>query len=106
MNSALLRQEVIRLLKYRKSQTDFGEYIDDWVFEGTYRAGVLSQAMSRAVAQNELMFPESRTLVMRKYVPVEEQDRIEWDGRQWQINSIVDNKYYNDKTVIITKIEQ
>lgn len=106
MNAALLRQEVIDILKYKTVKTDFGEYIDEWVYGGSFRAGVLSQSMSRTVAQNELMFPESRTLIMRTYVPIEESDRIEWDGKQWQVESIVKNKYFNDKEVVITSVEQ
>lgn len=106
MNSAQLRQEVIRLIKPVRVQSELGSYYDNWECYGIYRAGLLTQTMTREMLNGEIQFPKTKTFLTRTYVPIAEGDRLEWNDKLWQVESIIDNKYYNDKEIYVTLVEE
>ena len=106
MNTALLRQEQIEILRPEVTKTDFGEYFEVYKPIGTFRAGLLTQSMSRTVRNNEIVFPQSKTMVVRSYVPIREADHVLWNGIEWRAESIIHNKYFNDIEIVMTKVEK
>lgn len=106
MNSAQLRQEIIKLISPVYVQSALGSYTEEWQEIGIYRAGLLNQTMNREMLNGEIQFPKTKTFITRTYVPVKEGDRLEWNGKKWQVESIIDNKYYNDKEIYVTLVEE
>ena len=106
MNSALLRQEKIDLYSPVLVGDGYGHYNTEWKYEKSVRAGVLNKSMNRVVDNGEVVYDKTTHLVVRSYVQIQEDWQIEWNGYKWQIISIVDNKYYLDKEIIVAKIEE
>lgn len=105
MNSALLRQEEIEFYSPVYDEDGLGEYPKDWKFEHTARAGLINQSMNRTFDAERVGYDLSKTFVVRRYVKVEEDWRIKWNGKFYYIISIDINKYYNDKTILVDIVE-
>lgn len=106
MNTALLRQEKIILIKPISVRTEYGSFHNEWEEAGSYRAGILTQSMNRIMNNDEIQFPQQKTFIVRHYVPVKEGDRIKWDDKLWTVESIIKNKYYNDIEIYVDKVEE
>lgn len=106
MNTALLRQEKINIYRHIITQTEFGDYEDNLVFVKSVRAGVLNQSQNKIFLNDELQFPQTRKFIVRSYVDVKENDVIEWNGHKWTVDSVITNKYYNDKEIETTVINE
>lgn len=108
MNSAQLRMETLEFYSPKYKDNGFGVYEDpkDWEFEHTARAGLLNQSMNRAIEADEVVFNKVRTFIVRTYVKVNDNWRIKWNNSFWQIESIVENKYYLDKEIVCSKIDE
>lgn len=106
MNSALLRQEIIELYSPVVTENALGEYETSWKCEGTTRAGLLNQMMNRTFDVERVGYDLSKTFVIRRYVKIEENWRIKWNGKLYYIISIDINKYFNDKTILVDIVEE
>ncbi len=92
----------IKIYKQEKIKSDYGDEKYKLTFVCNTRAGVDFSSQNRTITNDELQYVESRTFLIRYYVPINEFDIIEYDNKQWIINTINDNKPYQQKTVIAT----
>lgn len=86
--------------------TDFGNTTQTWQRFYTTRASVLHNGGTRLNQNDEIFYPNNKTFIVRHYVPVVEKMRIHYQGKMYQITSIVPNKYYNDKEIYTTLVNE
>lgn len=104
MNSSLLREQ-IEIYSVPIEQTEYGTIKEGTpVLKYTTRAYVQFDNQARVVSEGEVYYPTDRTIIVRAYVSVDERDRIKWDNKFWKILSINKNKYYNNKEIRVTEI--
>lgn len=97
-------KEQIELWQYTVTTTDFGDTNKVWTLYYTTRANIRYDSGNRTNQNNEVFYPQNRTFIVRYYVPVKETMRIKYDDKFWQIESIAPDKYYNDKVIIATLV--
>ena len=86
--------------------TDFGNTTQTWQRFYTTRASVLHNGGTRLNQNDEIFYPNNKTFIVRHYVPVVEKMRIHYQGKKYQITSIVPNKWYNDKEIYTTLVNE
>lgn len=77
--------------------TDYGDSKTEYELHYTTHANMLYNSGTRTVENDEIVYPNNKTFIVRHYVPVEEPMRVKFEGQFYQIISINPNKYYNDK---------
>lgn len=98
MKAGMLK-ESISLYKPIVTKSDFGGTNVTYESFYTTRAAVLWNSGSRVNENNEIVFPQYKTFIMRTYVPITEQTRIKFNGKFYRVESIELNKKYNDLQV-------
>lgn len=89
--------ELIDIYKQTKEMTPYGEVRDKYVEKRcSTRAFVKFNSENKVTQEGEVIFTTNRTFIVRNYVPVDEYDEIEWNGKRYSIVSINRNKYYNN----------
>lgn len=86
--------------------TDFGNTTQTWQLFYTTRASVLHNGGTRLNQNDEIFYPNNKTFIVRHYVPVVEKMRIHYQCKMYQITSIVPNKWYNDKEIYTTLVNE
>ena len=86
--------------------TDFGNTTQTWQRFYTTRAAVMHNGGTRLNQNDEIFYPNNKTFIVRHYVPVVEKMRIKFQGKMYQITSIIPNKYYNDKEIYTTLVNE
>lgn len=86
--------------------TDFGNTTQTWQRFYTTRASVLHNGGTRLNQNDEIFYPNNKTFIVRHYVPVVEKMRIHYQGKMYQITSIIPNKYFNDKEIYTTLVNE
>ena len=86
--------------------TDFGNTTQTWKRFYTTRASVLHNGGTRLNQNDEIFYPNNKTFIVRHYVPVVEKMRIHYQGKKYQITSIIPNRYYNDKEIYTTLVNE
>ena len=86
--------------------TDFGNTTQTWQRFYTTRASVLHNGGTRLNQNDEIFYPNNKTFIVRHYVPVVEKMRIKFQGKMYQITSIIPNKWYNDKEIYTTLVNE
>lgn len=86
--------------------TDFGNTTQTWQRVYTTRAAVLHNGGTRLNQNDEIFYPNNKTFIVRHYVPVVEKMRIHFQGKKYQITSIIPNKWYNDKEIYTTLVNE
>jgi hypothetical protein len=105
MNSAKLREERIKIYKPVTVTTDYGDFKEEITFVTECRAGVLTQQMNREFSNDQISYPETRTLLVRNYVPIDDGYVIRWDKKWWMVESYIRNKYFNNIEITIKKYD-
>lgn len=95
MNSALLRKS-IEILSLQTESTVYGNNKSTYVHKCNARCHTIFSSQSEVVSEGEVLFPVTRTFIVRNNTNVIETDRIVYDNKQWKINSINRNEYYNN----------
>lgn len=103
MNAALLKF-VIDIYQLDTEKTEYGTIKTSYSKKYHTRAYVQFNSENQVVSEGEVWFPVNRTFIVRAYVPVIETDIIEFEGKRYRILSINENKFYNDKAIITTLI--
>lgn len=86
--------------------TDFGNTTQTWQRFYTTRAAVMHNGGTRLNQNDEIFYPNNKTFIVRHYVPVVEKMRIHYQGKKYQITSIIPNKYFNDKEIYTTLVNE
>lgn len=105
MRSGLLT-EVIKILQPQKIQSDYGEEKFEYVDWYTTRARVDFDPASRTVENDEVLFNTVLRLTVRLYVPVQDLDAIEWNGKRYRIISIQPKREFNEKYITVELINE
>lgn len=105
MKSGILR-ESIEIWEYTVSTSDYGDTTKTWTKSYTTRANVRYNSGNKVNQNDEVFYPRTRTFIVRYYVPVSEPNRVKYDGKFWQIESIAPDRFYNDKVIIATLVNE
>ena len=99
MNTALLRQCKIDVYRPTRTQNSFGEWDDIYTFYKTYRAGLLAQTMNKNVTEDEYYHPMFKEFIVRAYADIKETDRVKFEDKLYNITSVEQNQYFNNKQI-------
>lgn len=99
MNTVLLRQCKIKVYKPTRVQNAFGEWDEQWMFYKSYRAGLLSQSMNKNVTEDEYFHPQYKEFIVRAYADIKETYRIQFEDNMYNITSVEQNQYFNNKQI-------
>lgn len=105
MNAAILRHP-IDILELVTEKTEYGTIQTHYELKYSTRAHVKFNSQQQIISEGEIYYPDTRTFIVRAYVPVVETDRIRWDGNDYDITSINKNIYYNDIEIICNKVNK
>lgn len=91
--------EPIQILKLQQSSNDFGEQFDMYVPCCKTRAEITPISGSRTNDNNEIFYAHTYRFVVRRYVDVDDFDRIMWKNKMYRILNIDDDRTYNQKVI-------
>lgn len=91
--------EQIQILKLIEKTNDFGEPMDFYEHSCTTRANVTPLSGGRTDDNHEIFYAHTYKFIVRRYVDVEDFDRILWKGKQYRILNIDDDRVYNQKII-------
>ena len=103
-DTSAFRQEKILLFKPVKVKSEYGSYLEDIEYITSARAGVLTKSMNREFSDDAIRYPESRTLIVRNHVPVDDNYVILWDHHWWRVTSYIRNKFFQNIEITISKV--
>ena len=88
--------EPIKIFHPTVNYNEFGEANEEYKEVYTTRAKVDHNSGTRTVENNEIVFDYTKTFNVRSYVPVCDDDRIEWQGKMYRILTTQQRREYND----------
>ena len=92
-------QESIQILKLVPETNDYGESMDYYVPCCTTRANVPPLSGGRTDENHEIFYAHTYMFIVRRYVKVDDFDRILWKDKQYRILNIDDDRVYNQKII-------
>lgn len=98
MKAGILKER-IEIHEPRIITTEYGDSKTEYSLFYVTRANVKYNSGSRVTENDEIVYPHSKTFIVRHYVPVKEPMRIKFEDNFYRIISINSNKYYNDKKI-------
>lgn len=98
MRAGLL-SERIEILQPDVATNDFGEESTNWVSIYTTKARLVHTGGNRTIQNDEIFYSYTKTFQIRNYVPVQEYDRILWNGKQYRILDIEPDKQQQQITI-------
>lgn len=105
MKAGILREK-IEIWEPNIEVTAYGTHKKTYVFSYSTRANVTYNSGTRTTENDEIVYPNNKTFIVRHYVPVKEPMRIKYEDKFYQIQSINPNKYYNDKEIYTTLVNE
>lgn len=106
MDAAKLR-DPIKIYALTTTMSDYGEvtaHHDTLKYET--RAFVKFNNETLTTQEGEVIYTTDRTFIVRHYVPIDERDEIEFEGKRYTIISINKNRYYNNIEIYTTEKNQ
>lgn len=91
--------EVIEIFQPQIDKNEYGEQVQVYVKCYTTRAHVEYNSGNRNIENNEVVFNYNRTFHIRRYVQVNENYQIKWQGKYYRILSIEDVRPWNEKII-------
>ena len=79
--------------------TEFGDSKINYELCYTTRAFVKYNSGSRVNENNEVFYPNSKTFIVRYYVPIAEPMRIKYEDKFYQVISVNKDQKYNNKVI-------
>lgn len=98
MRAGLLT-ETISILEKVLITNDYGEETETWVDKYTTKARLVHDGGGRVIVNDEVFYTHAKTFQVRMYVPIEDFDRIQWDGKYYRILNIEIDRTQNNKTI-------
>lgn len=98
MRAGLLKEQ-IEIWSKQLTVNEFGEEVEDWIKTYNTRARLVHDGGSRVVSNDEILFTHSKTFQIRQYVPINELDRILWNGKFYRILNIEPDGVQMNKTI-------
>ena len=98
MRAGLLKEQ-IEIWSKQLTVNEFGEEVEDWISTYKTKARLVHDGGSRVVSNDEILFTHSKTFQIRQYVPINELDRILWNGKFYRILNIEPDDVQMNKTI-------
>ena len=98
MRAGLLTEQ-IEIWSKTLAVNGFGEEVEDWIKTYQTRARLVHDGGSRVVSNDEIVFTHSKTFQIREYVPINELDRILWNGKFYRILNIEPDRVQMNQTI-------
>jgi SPP1 family predicted phage head-tail adaptor len=98
MRAGLLT-EPIEIYEKVLQNNQYGEQTEEWVLKYSTKARLVHDGGSRVIQNDEVFFAHTKTFQVRYYVPVEDYDKIKWDGKYYRILNIEPDKMMMNKTI-------
>lgn len=83
-----LLSDKITIQRAQTVKDDFGGTKTVWQDLYTTRTRKTYRSGNRVNENNEIIFAYTKTFTVRRYVPVQERDRVLWNGQKWRILSL------------------
>ena len=91
--------EIITVARLQESTNEFGEQFDAYVPCCNTRANVTPMSGGRTDDNNEIFYAHTYKFIVRRYVKIGDFDRILWNGKQYRVLNIDDDRTYNQKVI-------
>lgn len=91
--------EVITILMKHITKNDFGEEKETLVERYITRAKVIYNNGGRTNENKSIFHPYTKSFQVRYYVPVDDYDIIEWNGKQYRVLDVESNREYQYKMI-------
>lgn len=88
--------EVIKIYHPTIIVNDYGEASEVYKLSYTTRAKVDHNSGTRTIENDEIVYDYNKTFSVRSYVPVGNDDRIEWQNKMYRILTSQKRREYND----------
>ena len=98
--------ETIHIVKPTISRNTYGASSTSWSDSYICRASVKQNNGSRDVVNNEVFTHYTVEFEVRYYNQIDELDRIRWNNKLYQIESIVSERLRNRKIIITTLVNE
>lgn len=98
MRAGLL-EHVIEIWKPVVVIDEYGEQLQQMQFSRTTRARIIHKSGQQTVTNNEIVYPYLFTFETYRYNDIKEVDEIRYKGQRYNILSVVDDRYKNNKTI-------
>lgn len=98
MRAGLLT-ESIEIYEKTLVKNDYGEESENWVLKYSTKARLVHDGGGRVIINDEVFYTHAKTFQVRSYVPVEDYDRIKWNGKFYRILNIEIDKKINNITI-------
>lgn len=106
MRRAGLLDERIVIKRPTLVTNEYGEKVETLEVVTCTRANVIDDNGNRGLVNNEIFYSYSKTFQVRHYIDVQDEDIIEWQGREYRIISVEHRRKEVDimvKTELINK---
>lgn len=98
--------EVITIIKSVVSKDSYGATITNWTDSYSTKASVKQNSGIKSVVNNEIFTAYTVEFEVRYYNQLNEFDRIKWNNKFYQIESIVSERLKNRKIIITTLVNE
>lgn len=88
--------EEIKIYHPTVTTNDYGEASEEYKLLYTTRAKVDHNSGTRTIENDEIVFDYTKSFTVRSYVPVSNDDRIEWQNKMYRILTSQKRREYND----------
>lgn len=105
MKAGLLKEK-ISIYKPIVTKSDHGAQKLTYDLYYTTRSHVIHNSGSRDNESGEIFYSNSKTFIVRHYVPVNEHMQVEYNGKRYKIISIVPNKWYGNLEIYAEAINE
>lgn len=99
-----LLNEVIVIYKPNYQVNEFGEKVQTYEKKYTTRANVEHTSGNRTIENQEIFYGYKKAFRIRSYVPVVENDIVEYDSKRYRIMSIDNKIKINNEKIILTEL--
>lgn len=96
--------EKLKILKEVRVDSEFGGTQTEYQFKCYMRAYHDNKDGNRQVINDEIVYTDTRTFIVRFYQPIDNEDIIEWYGELYRILSISPDRKNQRKTIVCQKI--
>lgn len=99
--------ERIEIYEPDVTQNMYGEQTTEYIFKSSCRAEIVHHRNSRNTENNEIVYPNTKTIRIRRYVVISEFFRVKLHDKFYRIiSNIEDNKEYQYKEFEIELINE
>lgn len=99
-------KDIIEIYNPIVTTSEFGSSKTEYKLFYTTRAEIKYNSASKQVENNEIVNTRNITATLRYYVPILENMIVKFNNNRYRIDSIEPSKTYNNKIIILEKINE